>query len=81
MFAVCCAYTAVLLGFEIYIISEISSDPFQNTATAVVMSLIEGVNLTKSQGHVLYTNNWYTSIMFVKIFLKNMDGNSVELKL
>ncbi len=33
-FAVCCAYTSILLGFEIYVGYKNSSDPSYNTATA-----------------------------------------------
>ncbi len=66
VFAVCCAYTAVLLGFEIYVGLENSSDPSYNTATAVVKRLIEDANLNSSRGRILYTDNWYTSIMLAK---------------
>ena len=60
VFAVCCAYTAVLLGFEVYVGTE--QVETVNTAIAVVQRLIEDGKLDTAKGRTLYTDNWYTSV-------------------
>ncbi len=64
VFALCCAYTAVLLGFEIFV----GTDGYngENSALEVVDRLITKVRLVPCRGQVLYTDNWYTSIALAK---------------
>lgn len=40
--------------------------PSYNMVSAVVKQLVKGANLNSSWGHIQYTDNWYTSIMFSK---------------
>ncbi len=65
VFAVCCTFTAVLLGFEVYLGSEDSMS--DQSAIGVVERLVETAGLTKTRGRILYTDNWYTSISLAKI--------------
>ncbi len=60
VFAVCCAYTAVLLGFEFYVETDTVDD---GMALGVVKRLIEGTGLTDNCGRMLYTDNWYSSMV------------------
>ena len=59
VFAVCCAYTAVLLGFKVYVGTE--QVETVNTVIAVVQRMIEDGKLDAARGRTLYyTDNWYT---------------------
>ncbi len=64
VFAVCCAFTVVLLGFEVYVGNANIDDP--NIAVEVVKCLPTNAHLTEAQGCKLYTNNWYTSVLLAK---------------
>ncbi len=69
VFAVCCAYSAVLLGFEVYTGAE--NNVTVNSALAVVLCLLQTAQLTLVRGRTLFTDNWYTtmelaSTLFVK---------------
>jgi hypothetical protein len=59
VFAICCAVTAVLLGFEVYCGKDTGVTA---TAIAIVERLIVQAELTGARGRTLYTDNWYTSI-------------------
>lgn len=62
VFAVCCSYTGVLLGFEVYC-GNCTPDDFDNSAVAVDDRLLKDNNLTNNcRGRVLYTVNWYTTM-------------------
>lgn len=69
VFAICCSYSAVLLGFEIYCGPEIQPD---NSACAVVLRLIAAAGL-EGVGRIVYTDNWYTT-MDLAIALKEKLG-------
>ncbi len=45
VFAVCCAFTAVMLGFEVYVGNANTDDP--NTAVEVVKCLLTNAHLTQ----------------------------------
>ncbi len=69
VFAVCSAYLAVLLGFEIYTGAE--SGPADISALAVVTHLIETAQLTLCRGRTLFADNWYTTMELAStLFLK-----------
>ena len=65
VFCVCCAYTAYLLGFEIYKGKDNEAEA-DGAAEAIVDRLITNANLTQARGRILYTDNWYTSISLAK---------------
>ncbi len=63
VFVLCCSYFAVLLGFEIFVVSVNKEDASsenkdQNTAIDIVKQLID-------------QDNWYASIKLAKILLDN----------
>ncbi len=64
VFAVCCAFTAVLLGFEVYVDSANIDEP--NTAVKFVKCLLTNAHLTEALGCILYTNNCYTSVLLTQ---------------
>ncbi len=64
VFAVCCAFTAVLLGFETYV--GAGGDEVKSTAVDICCRLVEKANLTHQKGRIVYTDNWYTSILLAK---------------
>ena len=71
--ALCCALSAVILLFKIYVGKEDDSD---GTAIGVGNDLIVDAGLSGQRGRVLYTDNYYTSVklakhMFEKILLDN----------
>eukprot|EP00956_Cyclotella_meneghiniana_P031351 scaffold82082_cov70-Cyclotella_meneghiniana.AAC.5 len=61
VFAVCCSYTGVLLGFEVYRGAS-AVEGTDNSAVAVVDRLLNDNNLTNNcRGRILYTDNWYST--------------------
>ena len=59
VYALCCAYSAVRLAFQIYVGKEDEED---NSAVAICHRLCLQSGITNERGHVLYTDNWYTGI-------------------
>ena len=59
---ICCAYVAVLLGFQVYIDKD-NTDGDQYSAESIVLRLVNKTGLTSVMGRVLYSDNWYTSIL------------------
>lgn len=63
VFAICCAYSSVLLGFEVYCGAEQhNDDKSARSALAVVERLIRLAGLGKNKGTTLYTDNWYRTV-------------------
>ena len=67
MFVCACAYSAVILSYELYVGSD-KDAPGEGdwSAKSICLRLIEKAGLTGVKGRVLYTDNWYTSIELVK---------------
>ena len=63
-FALCCAYTSYLLGFEVYLGKN--AETTDNSALKVVDRLINGANLIHCKGRILYYDNWYTTTRMSK---------------
>jgi len=60
VFAMCCAATGYLYGFEVYTGKEYTTD---GSAVGVITRLIESARLQNAgTGQIFYTDNWYTSI-------------------
>ncbi|GFH50228.1 hypothetical protein CTEN210_06704 [Chaetoceros tenuissimus] len=70
VFALCCAVTAYLLGFEVYLGKEFTRS-VESTAINVVERLIVEADLVKAKGRTLYTDNWYTSMDLAKHLYEN----------
>jgi hypothetical protein len=69
VFCLCCAVSAALLSFEIYVGKE--DEERDNSALAVCDRLVNAAGLTGNRGRVLYTDNYYTSVKLAKhMFLK-----------
>jgi hypothetical protein len=56
---VTCAYTGFLLGFEFYLGKD--KNGIDSSAIGIVDRLLHNAGLTSCRGHILYTDNWYTS--------------------
>ena len=63
VFALCCAFSAVILAFKVYIGKEDDTD---GTTVGVCNDLCIDAGLTESRGRVLYTDNYYTSVKLAK---------------
>ena len=63
VFVLCCAVSAVWLGYKIYLGKE---DGVDGSALTIVDQLITDADLTKHRGRTLYTDNWYTSMKLAK---------------
>ncbi len=75
VFAVCCTFTAVLLGFEVYLGSEDSMS--DHSAIGVVERLVETAGLTKTR-RLSYTQTTGTHpFHWLKSYLINIDGGFV----
>ena len=59
VFAFCCSVAMVLLGFEIYTGKENGASA---AAIAIIERLIHKSGLAKACSHILYNDNWYTSV-------------------
>jgi hypothetical protein len=70
--AVCCTFTAVLLGFEIYCDAD-SNNNQDNSALGVIQQLLQKSYLTDARGRNLYTDYWYTMVDLAK-WLKGTLG-------
>ena len=64
MFALCCAYTGYLLGFEVYLGKD--SETVDNSALQVVDRIINKADLIHCKGRILYSDNWYTTTRLAK---------------
>lgn len=71
VFTLSCAYSSILLNFEVYLGKY---DEVEGDAMNVCDCLCKGVHITGRRGHVLYTNNYYTSIKLAKCFLRSTIG-------
>ena len=60
VFVCCCAQTAVMLSYEIYVGAEKSD--VDGSALQICDRLINKANLTNVKGRILFTDNWYTSV-------------------
>ena len=67
VFALCCAFSAVILAFQVYVGKEDDSD---GSAVAVCENLCVSAGLTTQRGRVLYTDNYYTSIKLARIMFE-----------
>ena len=68
VFVVCCALSAVLLGFKVYVEKEDDAD---NSALSVCDELVNEAFLMGHRGYMLYTNNYYTSMALAKHMFEN----------
>ena len=64
VFALCCAYTGYLLGYEVYLGKDTETN--ENSALAVVDRLLVNADLVTAKGRVLYADNWYTTLRLAK---------------
>ena len=64
VFALCCAYTGYLLGFEVYLGKNVETT--DNSALQVVDRLINKSDLIHCKGGILYLDNWYTTTKLAK---------------
>jgi len=65
VFALCCAYTGVCYGWEVYTGSK--GEPTGHAVKNLVTRLIHDVcHLSQQKGRILFTDNWYTSMTTAK---------------
>jgi hypothetical protein len=63
VFALCCAYTSVLLGFEVYCGTESNQD---SSALGVIQCVLAKAHLATAHGRTPFTDNWYTMVELAK---------------
>ena len=68
VFALCCALSDVILTFKVYVGKEDDSD---GTTVGVCDELVNDAGLTSARGHVLHTDNYYTSVKLAKHMYEN----------
>jgi Transposase IS4 len=59
VFALCCAFTGLLLAFEVYTGADNAS---YSSNWELIEKLIISAGLTNAYGRILYTDNYYTSM-------------------
>jgi len=64
VFALCCAFSAIILSFKVYVGKK---DDLDGTAVGVCDKLIKDAGLISARGCVLYTDNYYTSVKLAKL--------------
>ena len=68
VFCLCCAVSAVLLSFKVYVGKDEDED---GSAVKICDDLVHNAEITNARGRVLYTDNYYTSVKLVKhMFIK-----------
>ena len=75
MFALCCAFFAVILAFQVYVGKEDNSD---GSAVAVCENLCVSAGFTQ-RGRVLYTDNYYTSIKLARLMFEKYGWTIVGI--
>ena len=65
VFALCCAVSAIILAFKVYVGKEDDSD-----GTAAADELCVDAGLMHQRGPVLYTDNYYTSVKLAKLMFE-----------
>ncbi len=65
VFALCCAFTTVLLGSWLYFQSEDTMS--DQSAIGVTKRLVETTGFMKARRCISFTDNWYTFIVLAKI--------------
>jgi hypothetical protein len=63
VYALCCAYTGYLYGFEIYTGKGNTPD---GSPKGVISRLLYAAGATGASGRILYTDNFYTSLAVMK---------------
>ena len=66
VFACCCAFTSVLLRFEVYLEKKNVTVKIESSVLSIVDQLITNAHLVVVAGLILYTDNWYTSVKLAK---------------
>lgn len=62
VFVVCCALSAVMADFEIFVGKEAADKTADTSALGICDRLITRAGLTQRRGRILYTDNFYTSM-------------------
>jgi hypothetical protein len=75
LFCLCCAYTGVMLAFNIYLGK--SEEETKTTALIVCERLCNKAGLLKTRGRVLFTDNYYTSIKLSKHMFEQYGWTTV----
>ena len=63
VYALCCAFTGYLYGFEIYTGKDHVAD---GSPKGVISRLLFNAGVVKASGRILYTDNFYTSAEVMK---------------
>ena len=72
VFALCCAYTGVCYGWEVYTGSK--GEPTGQAVKNLVLRLVGEVCCLSGQaGRILFTDNWYTSMTTAKAVWENFN--------
>jgi hypothetical protein len=67
VFAACCAYSGVLLAYDVYCGKDIDG----RNIMQITIDLLQSANLFSARGRALFTDNYYTSIKLAKeLFIK-----------
>jgi len=64
VFVLCCAFSAIILSFKVYVGKYDDSD---GTSIGVCDKLVKDAKLTGARGRVLYTYSYYTSVKLAKL--------------
>ena len=65
VFVCCCALSAVILSFKVYVGKE-EVGGGDGSAKSICIELLEKAGLTGQRGRTLYTDNWYTTMELAK---------------
>jgi hypothetical protein len=67
VYALCCSYTSYLYRFEIYTGKGGTAE--DGSPTGVISRLLYGAGATGTTGHILYTDNFYTSLRVIMKYI------------
>jgi hypothetical protein len=67
VFAACCAYSGILLAYDVYCGKDIDG----TNIFEITIDLLQSANLFSARGRALFTDNYYTSVKLAKeLFIK-----------
>ena len=74
VFAACCAYTGILLAYDVYCGKDIEG----RSTLQITLDLLNSADLFSARGRALFTNNFYTLIPLAKeLFVKKIWMDSL----
>ena len=67
VYAMCCAVSGIMIAWNVYTGAE---EGVVNKTTKICADLAKQANIHNQKGHILYTDNYYTSVKLARYFFE-----------